>query len=301
MYSVEFKDIRCNFNLYRSFYAVAITGSFSEAARLLYVSQPSLSYNVKQLEEQLNINLFYRKINGVSLTLEGEKLFKNISQAFDSILEIEKYLSDVSSKNDSLVIGAPTHIVRFFISPIVDKFLRMHPDMHLKVVEKSTNSLKSMLQKGEIDVMIDTTFTINEDKDIVIDDLCSEKCCFAGKPELLKNCNSIEKLSNLPLVLPSVGGNLRKIIEEYFSSSNIKVNPKIEAYTTETILSFVDKGYGVGFFYESSIKELLDSKYLVKFEGSNHISPITLCYGINKKNRNALLQSFIDVLIKEKR
>lgn len=71
MYNNEFKDIKCNFNLYRSFYAVAITGSFSEAARLLYVSQPSLSYNVKQLEEQLNVNLFYRKVNSVSLTNEG--------------------------------------------------------------------------------------------------------------------------------------------------------------------------------------------------------------------------------------
>lgn len=299
MYSNEFKDIKCNFNLYRSFYAVAITGSFSEAARLLYVSQPSLSYNVKQLEEQLNINLFYRKINGVSLTAEGEKLFENISQAFDSILKIEKYLADVSCKNDSLVIGAPTHIVRFFVLPRIEQFLKDYPSTHLKIVEKSTNSLKSMLQKGEIDIMIDTSFTINEDKDIIIGDLCAEKCCFAGRPELLKECDNIESLSNLPLILPSVGGNLRKIVEEYFSSCNIKVNPKIEAYTTETILSLVDKGYGVGFFYESSIKKMLDNKHLTMFKDSSSLSPIVLCYGINKKNRNSLLQTFVDLLVKE--
>lgn len=300
MYTNEFKDIKCNFNLYRSFYAVAITGSFSEAARLLYVSQPSLSYNVKQLEEQLNINLFYRKINGVSLTLEGEKLLKNIGQAFDSILEIEKYLTESRSKNDSLIIGAPTHIVRFFISPIIDKFLEKYPNTHLKIVEKSTNSLKGMIQKGEIDIMIDTSFTINEDKDIVIEDLRNEKCCFAGNPELLKNCDTIQKLAKQSLILPSVGGNLRKIIEEYFSSHNLKISPQIEAYTTETILSFVDKGYGIGFFYESSIKDLLNNKSLVKFDDNQMIPAITLCYGINKKNRNSLLQSFVNLLIKEK-
>ena len=300
MYTNEFKDIKCNFNLYRSFYAVAITGSFSEAARLLYVSQPSLSYNVKQLEEQLNINLFYRKINGVSLTLEGEKLLENIGQAFNSILEVEKYLSDVSSKNDSLIIGAPTHIVRFFISPIIDRFLEINPKIHLKVVEKSTNSLKGMLQKGEIDIMIDTSFTINEDKDIIVEYLSSEECCFAGKPKLLETCDTAEKLSKQSLILPSVGGNLRKIIDEYFSSHNIKVVPQIEAYTTETILSFVDKGYGIGFFYESSIKSLLEDKSLIKFDDNNLIPAITLCFGVNKKNRNSLLQSFVDLLKREK-
>jgi hypothetical protein len=52
-------------------------------------------------------------------------------------------------------------------------------------------------------------------KDIVIEDLRNEKCCFAGNPELLKNCDTIQKLAKQSLILPSVGGNLRKIIEEY--------------------------------------------------------------------------------------
>ena len=300
MYNSEFKDIKCNFNLYRSFYAVAITGSFSEAARLLYVSQPSLSYNVKQLEEQLNVNLFYRKINGVSLTNEGERLLKNIGKAYDSILEVEKYLSQSNNKNDSIIIGAPTHIVRFLLSPIIDKFLQIYPNIHLKIVEKSTNSLKSMLQKNEIDIMIDTTFTINEDKDIIIGDIYEETCCFAGRESLMGNCKDIKSLASSPLIIPSVGGNLRKIIEEYFAFNNVKVNPKIEAYTTETILSFVDKGYGIGFFYESSIKDLLEDKSLIKFEDNNAIFKISLCYGIDKKNRNTLLEPFIDLLLKEK-
>ena len=92
--NAEFKDKKCNFNLYRSFYAVANTGSFSEVARLLFFSQPSLSYNVKQLEEQLNTNLFYRKTNGISLTYEGEKILDYIKNAFNSIIQVEKILSE---------------------------------------------------------------------------------------------------------------------------------------------------------------------------------------------------------------
>ena len=69
--------------------------------------------------------MFYIKVNGVSLTNEGERLLTNIGKAFDSILEVEKYLSESNNRNDSIVIGAPTHIVRFFLSPIIDKFLLM--------------------------------------------------------------------------------------------------------------------------------------------------------------------------------
>ena len=159
--------------------------------------------------------------------------------------------------------------------------------------------LKSLLQNKEIDIMIDTTFSINEDKDIIIKNLSEEKCCFAGKENLMKSCHNIEELLNLPLVLPSIGGNLRKIIDGYFFSNNKKVTPRIEAYTTETILSFVKKEYGIGFFFEKSIKELLDKKELVKFEDNNEIPTISLCYAYDRKNRNDLLKPFIDLLSKE--
>ena len=160
MQNNEFKDIKCNFNLYRSFYAVALTGSFSEAARLLYVSQPSLSYNVKQLEEQLNISLFYRKINGVSLTYEGEQLFEHVKNAFFSIIQAEEFISQVTNKDSgSIVIGAPTHIINFYLINILDDFLKEHPNIHIKIVEKTSNSLKELLQKNMIDIIIDTRFT----------------------------------------------------------------------------------------------------------------------------------------------
>ena len=121
----EFRDIKCNFNLYRSFYAVALTGSFSDAARLLYVSQPSLSYNVKQLEEQLNVSLFYRKVNGVSLTYEDEQLLEHIKSAFASILQAEDFISQATNKDTgSLTVGAPTHIINFYLVNIIESFLK---------------------------------------------------------------------------------------------------------------------------------------------------------------------------------
>lgn len=297
MYNSEFKDIKCNFNLYRSFYAVANTGSFSEAARLLYVSQPSLSYNVKQLEEQLNTNLFYRKTNGVSLTYEGEELLKHIANAFDSIIQAEEILNESTNrKNGSIVIGAPTHIINFYLVNIIDNFLKDYPDIHIKIIEKTSSSLKEMLQKNLIDIIVDTPFLNIDNQLYEVKEISSESCCFVGDKSLMENCKTVKSLSELPLILPTVGGNLRKIIDEYFLADNIKVVPKIEAYTTETILSLVEKKLGVGFFYEKSIKKQLENNNLVKFDDKGVIPKIALTCAYLKKNQNPLLDCFLKEL-----
>ena len=295
MSSNEFKDIKCNFNLYRSFYAVAITGSFSEAARLLYVSQPSLSYNVKQLEEQLNTNLFYRNINGVSLTNDGEKLLEHIRDAFNSIIQAEEVLSQKSEDVEgTITIGAPTHIINFYLINIIEDILQKHPNIHVKIVEKTSNSLKELLNKNLIDLVIDTSIT-NVDEDIIeVKGLSDERLCFAGDKLLMKDCKTVKDLSKLPLVIPTVGGFLRKVIDEYFLSYKIKVSPRIEAYTTETLLSCVQKKVGIGFFYESSIKDKLKTGELIKFEDNDEISKVPLSCAYLKKNYNPVLSIFLE-------
>lgn len=292
----EFKDIKCNFNLYRSFYAVALTGSFSEAARLLYVSQPSLSYNVKQLEEQLNVNLFYRKINGVSLTYEGEKLLEHIGNAFSSILQAEKMIEESTNKDfGSIVIGAPTHIINFYLIDKINKFLAEHKNLHIKVVEKTSSSLKELLQKNIIDIIVDTSISNLDNQIYETKQISDEKCCFVGDKSLMENCNTIFDLAKLPLIIPTVGGSLRKMIDEYFMSNNLKTDPRIEAYTTETILSFVKRKMGVGFFYEKSVKDLIEKGELIKFNDLGKIATIPLSCAYCKKNQNPI----VSMLLKE--
>lgn len=297
MQQEEFKDVKCNFNLYRSFYAVAITGSFSEAARLLYVSQPSLSYNVKQLEERLNTNLFYRKINGVSLTLEGEKLLQHVKDAFNCIIKAEEMLSDSNLKTKrTFSIGAPTHILNFRLMPKIINFINDNPDIHLKIIEKSSASLKEMLQNNEVDIVIDDSFNASDNQNFETKEFFKEKCCFAGKKELVEKCTSIDELSKAPLILPSIGGNLRKLVDEYFTAHHLKCFPTIEAYTTETILSLVEAGKGIGFFYEGSIKKQIADGELIKYEDNKEILEVSLCYMYLKRNQNDTLNSFLLLL-----
>ena len=85
---MQFSNI--NYNLYKSFLVVYETQNISKAADFLYISQPAVSHNIKELEKQLGIQLFFKKSNGMSATNEAEILYKYISSAFNSIWKDRK-------------------------------------------------------------------------------------------------------------------------------------------------------------------------------------------------------------------
>ena len=83
-----------DFNKYKAFYAVAETNSFSKAADLLHISQPAISYSVKELENQLGVKLFIREGKNVKLTDKGYKLLSYIQKAFNNIIMAERAIGE---------------------------------------------------------------------------------------------------------------------------------------------------------------------------------------------------------------
>lgn len=82
-----------NLNLYRVFYYVAKEKSITGAAKRLYISQPAISKSLKKLEEELNVELFSRNLNGVELTEEGKILFTYVEKALKNINSAENALN----------------------------------------------------------------------------------------------------------------------------------------------------------------------------------------------------------------
>lgn len=248
-----FKDINCNFNLYKSFYVVAITGSFSKAAEVLNVSQPALSYSIKQLEEQLNINLFYRKGKGILLTSEGNTIFEYVKNAFELLIKGEEKIKKID-KNKDFIIGVPTHIFSAYLKDKVCLFLKENADYNLKIVEKGSSSLKEMLENREIDIMIDFCIDLKDKKKYCLKHILQEKLCLAGKKTFIENYRNTGSLENIPLVLPALGSRFRNHLDEYFALNKIKKNIKVETYTSETLLELVRQGVGIGLFFEKYIE-----------------------------------------------
>lgn len=79
-----------NLNLYRIFYYVAKEKNITKASKKLFISQPAISKSLKKLEEELEVTLFYRNLNGVELTEAGKILFSYIEKAYKNILLSEQ-------------------------------------------------------------------------------------------------------------------------------------------------------------------------------------------------------------------
>ena len=128
-----------NYELYKVFYHVASTLSFSEASKQLFISQSAVSQSIKTLERKLDQVLFIRSTKKVQLTPEGEILLRHIEPAMHLIQRGESQLLDAASTGGQIRIGASDTICRYFLVPYLKKFPRSiskcphqscQPDIH---------------------------------------------------------------------------------------------------------------------------------------------------------------------------
>lgn len=123
-----------NYELYKVFYYVAISLSFSDASKQLFISQSAVSQSVKVLEKKLGITLFIRSTKRVQLTPEGETLLRHIEPAMNLIKRGEAQIMEASNLGGGqLRIGASDTICRYFLVPFLNKFHKTYPNVHIKV------------------------------------------------------------------------------------------------------------------------------------------------------------------------
>ena len=128
-----------NYELYKVFYFVAKTLSFSEASKCLYISQSAVSQSVKVLEKKLGQTLFIRSTKRVQLTPEGEILLKHVEPAMNLIRQGENQLLDSNSLNGGqLRIGASDTICRYYLIHYLQKFHQEFPDVRIKVTNSTS-------------------------------------------------------------------------------------------------------------------------------------------------------------------
>ena len=113
-----------NLELYKCFYYVATTLSFSEASRQLFISQSAVSQGIKALEKKLGRELFFRSTKKVSLTPEGEILFQHVKPALEMLSQGEAQLLEEDRLQGQLRIGASDTICRYFLIDYLKRYMQ---------------------------------------------------------------------------------------------------------------------------------------------------------------------------------
>lgn len=132
--------------------------SFSKAAKKLFISQPSLSANIKRIEKRIGFSIFDRSTIPLTLTELGSAYVQSAQKMMQIEEDFVHYISDYSNlKRGKLIIGGSSLFVSLVLPHVMAAFAKQYPDLELDLVEETTQKLERMLRDGEIDLLLDNT------------------------------------------------------------------------------------------------------------------------------------------------
>ncbi|HWO52870.1 LysR family transcriptional regulator [Paenibacillus sp. JTLBN-2024] len=250
-----------NYELYKVFYWAAKTGSLTQAAKALYLTQPSVSHAIKQLEERVGLTLFYRNAKGVSLTQEGKILFSYIEQSQILISLAEEKMEALKSlESGELRIGGSDSLFKHYLLPYLEDFHVRYPGIKLHLKHGTTPEVISYLKEGRIDLgvvrmpIVDAQLEVTESTEL-------QDCFVAGEryAELSGQTLTMEELMKYPIILFSRNSRVRMAINELFEKYGHELKPDIEVGSVDLLIEFARRGLGISYvtreFVAKELKE----------------------------------------------
>ena len=283
-----------NLNLYRVFYIVAKTKSFSESSKVLHISQPAISKHIQNLEYELNTLLFYRTNRGIELTPEARNLVTYVEKAYNylSLGEQELQQSKDLSKG-KISIGLPEFSSVNYLNKYLKEYMNNYPSITIDIVYKPIKTLLSLLDDHNIDLLIlPGAITIPDTFKKV--ELTKEEYCFAYSKEYnQKEINSIKDLSNYKVILPSTNTMARKKLDDILFKYDLSIKPIMEVENSELINNYISKGLGIGYIPGNLIDESSNIEK-AKIEEPLPVETINLVY--NEKSLTIASKTFVELL-----
>lgn len=298
---IVMKQILGDLNMYKVFYVVAKSKTFSEAAKKLYISQPAISYSIKTLEKQLGFSLFCRNTKKITLTFEGNEILNQVETAYNLILSAEAKLQDIANLNcGNISIGTPSHIGSSYLLNLIKEFKKGHPKISFDIINKSTHENIKLLYNKSIDMVIDT-MPITMPHGTTHSVIKKLSMCFATCPELYheKVYNKYD-ISNGNLILPSKGTSTRDLIDDVFESDRIVLKPSIQITTTDMTKQCVFSKFGIGLFIRETILDELENGTLKEIKTDFKLPEIDLCLVYYPENLSLSSKEFITSYILHK-
>lgn len=241
-----------NYELYKVFYYVAKTLSFSEASKELFISQSAVSQSIKVLEKRLNQTLFIRSTKKVKLTKEGDLLFKHIEPAINLISRGESQILEAKSLNGGqLRIGASDTICRYFLVPYLNQFHKEYPNVHIKVTNGTSLQCVELLESNQVDFIVvnspnarlnnlQNVKPIREFSDVFI---ASKEAFHALDNQTL----SLEELNTYPILMLEKHSTTSEFLHNLFLQNQLDLAPAIELSSNDLLIDLAKIGLGIAF------------------------------------------------------
>ena len=276
-----------NLELYKTFYYVAKNENITKASNELLISQPSISKAIKNLEDQLNCQLFIRSKHGVILTEEGKMFYEQIKTAMEIIESAEEKLKEVINLDYGVInIGISNTLTQKYLLPYIKEFHNTYPKIKINIITGPTHNLLNSARNGIVDFIIlnlpyiipndFSTTTLREIHDIFV---ASNKFI-----NLKDKTIKLNELNNYPLIIIAKGSNTRYFLDNYASSKGTILKPEMELASYSLVTEFTKIGFGIGYLIKEFISKELENNELFELKIDEEIPPrsIGLIYSNNR-------------------
>jgi len=238
------------------FVEVARSGSFTVAADLLHISQPSVSQAIANLEEELDVTLFERSRAGTRLTRTGQLLFVKAQNIINIVNEIrDEARAETDSITGDLSIASIPSMCNAFLSDVLSSFKRMYPFVRVEVHEEGTNQvirevLSNRAQIGLVSCVADESL----DDNIEFYPLLSGKyrlCIGKGSSIPLLDPMPVEYIRNAPIIALQPGFRQHDYLKRILKTDELNI--LLTMGYTEAAKKMIASGIAVGYYPDFSV------------------------------------------------
>ena len=240
-----------NYELYKVFYYVASSLSYSEDSKKRFISQSAVSQSIKTLEKKLEQSLFIRNTKKVQLTSAGELLLKHIEPAINLIQRAENQLLDSNPLGlGQLHIGANDTICRYFLVPYLKQFHNKFPNVSIKVTNATSLSCVDLLKQGKVDVIVSNCPNSYMNNSYIQKTVASFSDIFIANPtyfNLKQQEISFEELKQYPILMLDRKSTTSEFLHNLFFQHQLELIPEVELSSNDLLVDLARIGIGIAF------------------------------------------------------
>ncbi len=262
-----------NYELYKVFYHVAVSLSFSEASKKLFISQSAVSQSIKVLEQKLNQPLFIRSTKKVQLTPEGEILLRHVEPAMNLIRRGEAQIMEAHALGGGqLRMGASDTICRYFLVPYLNRFHREYPGVHIKVTNRTSIKCVDLLESGSVDLIFTNYPNSRLGHGLHIRHIRKFHDCFIASRkyygELEQKTLSLKELLEYPILMLGRNSTTSEFVHSMFQQHQLDLVPEIELSSNDLLLDLASIGLGIAFVPDFCVTQKLEELFPIQLEST---------------------------------
>ena len=252
-----------DFKNLNTFIHVAELNSFTKAAEVLGYSQSTISFQIKQLESELNVQLFERINHTIALTEKGKEVLNYAHQMKKLTQEIKETMQTEQEIKGNVRLAMADSLCNSLFSDNFLDFRKQHPGISLKIIPAGTEEMFRLINHNEVDAILTLDNHIyNTEYKIVKEEIVGVHFVAGANSSLAQSKSiSIPELIRYPFILTEKGMSYRRLMDEKLAEISLEIQPVLEIGSTSLICSLIEQGAGISFLPDYvTAKSIADGK-----------------------------------------